>query len=309
MGSIGTKQEENSVLETFNETVTFKKQRYEVGLPWKEAHDPLPDNRSLSQRRLQSLLKILSQKPEQLEEYDRVIKDQLDKGIFERVDQSEKAQPCHQIHYLPHHCVVREDKLTAKLRIVYNASARENGPALNDCLHTGPPLTPDILDILIRFRIQPIALIADIEKAFLMIAVKKEDRDVLRFLWVDDVNSAEPKIVEYRFARVVFGVTSSPFLLNATLFKHITSYEGEDPEFVNQMLRSLYVDDLSVSLEDVDKACQLYLKSRERMAQGGFNLRKWLINSRPLMQKIKEMESQRDIARHLQGKLPLGCRT
>ena len=238
--SIGIKQEENSVLETFKETVILKNQRYELGLPWKKAHDPLPDNRSLSQRRLQSLMKRLGQKPEQLDEYDRVIKDQLDKGIIERVDQSEKAQPCHQIHYLPYHCVVREDKSTTMLGIVYNAPARD-GPALSDCLHSGPPLTPDILDIIIRFRVQPIALVADIEKAFLMIAVKKEDRDVLS---VDDVNSAEPKIVEYRFARVVFGVTSSPFLLNATRLKHITCYEREDPEFVNQMLRSLYLDDL-----------------------------------------------------------------
>ena len=187
---------------------------------------------------------------------------------------------------------MREDKSTTKFRIVYTASARENGPASNDCLHTGPPLTPDILDILVRFRDQPIAVVADIEKAFLMIAVKKEDKDVLRFLWVDTVNSVEPKIVEYGFARVVFGVTSSPFLLNAILLKHITSYEREDPEFANQMLRSLYVDDLSLSLED--EAYELYLKSRERMAQGGFNLRKWLTNSRPLMEKIKEMESQRE---------------
>jgi len=58
--SIEIKQEENSVLETFKETITFTNQRYEVGLPWKEAHDPLTDNRSLSQRRLQSLLKQLS---------------------------------------------------------------------------------------------------------------------------------------------------------------------------------------------------------------------------------------------------------
>jgi len=50
---------------------------------------------------------------------------------------------------------------------------------------------------------------------------------------------------------------------------------------------------MSLSLEDVDKAYQLYLKSRGRMAQGGFNLRKWLTNSRPLMEKIKEMKSQR----------------
>jgi len=89
--SIEIKQEENSVIETFSETINFRNQISEVGLPWKEARDSLPDNRILTQRRLQSLLRGLSQKPEQLEEYDRVIKDQLDRGIIERVDQSEKA--------------------------------------------------------------------------------------------------------------------------------------------------------------------------------------------------------------------------
>ena len=162
--SIGIKQEESSVLELFKETITLRNQRYKVSLPWEEAHDPLPNNHSLRQRRLQSFLKRLSQKPEQLEEYDRVIKDQLDKGIIERVDQSEKTQPCHLIH----HCVVREDKSTTKLHIVNNALARKNWPPSIDCLHTLPPLTPDILEILIRFSVQPIAIVADIEKAFLM---------------------------------------------------------------------------------------------------------------------------------------------
>ena len=84
--------------------------------------------------------------------------------------------------------------------------------------------------------------------------------------------------------------------MNAALLKHITSYEREDPAFLNQMLRSLYVDDLSLSLEDVDKAYQLYLKSRERMAEGGFDFRKWLTNSRPLMEEVKEMESQMEFS-------------
>ena len=191
---------------------------------------------------------------------------------------------------------MREDKSTTKLRIVYNALARENGTTLNDCLHTGPPLPSDILDTLIRFRVQSIALIADIEKSFFKIAVKKEDRDALRFLRVDDMNSAEPKIVEYRFARVVFRIISNPFLLNAALLKYIPCYEREDPEFVSWMLHSFDVDYLSISLVGVEEAYQLYLKSRERMAQGGFNLRKWMTNSRPLMEKVKEMEFQREFS-------------
>ena len=96
------------------------------------------------------------------------------------------------------------------------------------------------MDILLRFGVERIALTADIEKAFLMVGV----RDALRFLWVD-VSKKNTNIVERRFTRFVFGVNSSPFLLNGTLKHHITQYESSDPEFLSKMLHSLYVDDLS----------------------------------------------------------------
>ena len=41
---------------------------------------------------------------------------------------------------------------------------------------------------MLRFRVHKVAVAADIEKAFLMIAVAPEDRDVLRFLWVDNID-------------------------------------------------------------------------------------------------------------------------
>ena len=121
------------------------------------------------------------------------------------------------VHYLPHHAVLRRDKETTKVRIVYDASSRMSGPSLNNCLHTGPKYNQKILEIFLRFRSYPVAVVADVEKAFLMISVDPKDRDVLRFLWVKNVKSEEPEIVILRFARVVFGVTSSPFLLNATI--------------------------------------------------------------------------------------------
>ena len=153
------------------------------------------------------------------------------------------------IHYLPHHPVIRQDKQTTRIRIVYDASARSNGPSLNDTLYVGPSFGQNIMDIMLRFRVYKVALTADIEKAFLMIKVADEDRDALRFLWLEDVGSEIPRVNVFRFTRVVFGVASSPFLLNATLKYHIQRYSASDQAFISKFQKSIYVDDVTVQRE------------------------------------------------------------
>ena len=86
-------------------------------------------------------------------------------------------------------------------------------------------------------------------------------------------------MVVYRFTRVAFGVSSSPFLLNATIRHHIQSYVDQDPEFVNTFLSSIYVDDVSRGEGSVSSAYDLYLKSKTRLAEAGFTLRKFVTNS------------------------------
>ena len=85
-------------------------------------------------------------------------------------------------HYIAHHPVFREDKKASKLRIVFDASAKENGPSLNEVLYKGQQITPLIFDILIRFGTYDIALTSYIEKAFHQVSVHKKDRERLRFL-------------------------------------------------------------------------------------------------------------------------------
>ena len=66
-------------------------------------------------------------------------------------------------------------------------------------------------------------MVADIKQVFLNIEIDEGDRDFLRFLWVENI-SEKDKIVVYKFVRVVFGVTSSPFLLGASIKSHVTKY-------------------------------------------------------------------------------------
>ena len=194
------------------------------------------------------------------------------------------------MRYLPHHPVIRQDKNTTEMHIVYDASSSVNSVSLNSCLEPGPCLIPNLLDVLIRFRYHKIGLVSDIEKAFLQISMRESDRDVLRFLWIDPIKKKNPEIVMMRFARVLFGVNCSPFQLGGTVEHHLKEFEAIDPEFVVKFLESLYADDSVNGADTLEASFELYLKSRGIMDAGGFKLRKWRSNSEELIKLINDNE-------------------
>ncbi|GFW85729.1 uncharacterized protein TNCV_853781 [Trichonephila clavipes] len=87
-------------------------------------------------------------------------------------------------------------------------------------------------DLLISFRSNKIAVLADVEKAFLQISLAPKDRDVVRFL-IDD---GENGVQVYRFNRILFGVNASPFLLAATIKTHIGKYMEKYPDTVRTLI-------------------------------------------------------------------------
>ncbi|XP_032781178.1 uncharacterized protein LOC116919308 [Daphnia magna] len=115
--------------------------------------------------------------------YSKIIQEQLDRGFIEKVPSSEISKLS---HYIPHFGVFKESA-TTPLRIVYDCSCKTPaGVRLNDCLEIGPPLQNDMSAILLRFRVHPIGLTADIEKAFHQVGLHEQDRDFMRFLWLKD---------------------------------------------------------------------------------------------------------------------------
>ena len=117
--------------------------------------------------------------------------------------------------------------------------------------------------------------------------VDEEDRDALCFLWVNEPYLDQPEVVVKMFTRLVFGISSSPFLLNATLRYQMDKYAVSDPQFVKQFLEALYVDDLATGGQTIKETYQLFLKSKLRMLEAGYNIRKWSSNSKELIEKIK----------------------
>lgn len=214
--SIGILPNERTVHDKFLEYIHQVERRYEVNLPWREHHRLSPDNYEVAINRLNSALKRLKKTPELFKKYNHIIEEQSERDIVSDVDLNAPVA-VGKLDYLPHHPIIRANKDTTKVRIVYDASCKSTGPSHNDCLHSGPSLISEIPDVLVRFSYHKVALVSDIEKIFLMVQVAEPDSCAIRFLWVDDPYSDSPKVIVKRFNRVVFGVTSSPFLLNGTV--------------------------------------------------------------------------------------------
>ena len=175
--SIGIQETKEDVLEPNEEFVSVRhnNERYEIELPWKNDSLPIPDNYNLCYNRLKSMHYKLRKTPEVLKEYDDIIQEQLASGIIEKVPNPEvETRDNDNTHYLPHHAVIRQNRETTKLRIVYDRSAQSPGQehSLYECLPTGPNYIPQLVDVLIRFRWNRIAISADIVKAFLMISIQ-----------------------------------------------------------------------------------------------------------------------------------------
>uniref|UniRef100_A0A7M5XLH7 Peptidase aspartic putative domain-containing protein n=1 Tax=Clytia hemisphaerica TaxID=252671 RepID=A0A7M5XLH7_9CNID len=283
-----TESPKEVVLQEFESKIKFEQARYEVQLPFIEKHEILKDNLYNSTRRMNSLLTKFKTNEQLLHDYDAIIKDQLQQGIIEVApDTSIEGQT----YYMPHRPVLRLDRLTTKIRMVFDASSSLDGPALNDCLHAGPSLTSSLFGTLLRFRAKKIGIIADLEKAFLQIRLNEKDRDYVRFLWIKNINDINfdnfynNDLLTYRFCRVLFGVTSSPFLLNATLRHHVNKHENE--LFRNTVLNSLHVDDLSTSFDSMQEAFDFYKNCKSHFALASLNLRKLQSNCANLEAKVK----------------------
>ena len=235
---------DEKALEILQSTTRFKDGHYEVGLLWKE-NAKLPNNRWLAEKQLKQLKAKLSTKPVLREKYEETLQKDLQNGYVVKID------PCtdntKSVSYLPHHPVSNENK-PGKIRRVTNASSIFQGQSLISNLLKGPDLLSNLVGIILRFREGHIAISADIEQMFMQVKVAPSDRSYLRFLW--DHNG---KIEKYEYTSHIFGATSSPCIASYSLRRSAIDNQKHFPEVPHIVERNIYMDDLYISIDDVEK--------------------------------------------------------
>lgn len=286
-------EEEQKCEDLFTETtVRSDDGRYVVKLPFRDAVPTCKNggSRNIAIARLKSLEKRFARNQDLKEKYTEVIDEylQLDHMREVKAEDTKKEEAI----YLPHHAVIREDRSTTKVRVVFNASEKnKNGVSLNNMLMVGPRLQADLRHTVMRWRVHPIALITDIVKMYRQVRVSDDDVMFQRIVWRDD---PEKEIKDYELLTLTFGTACAPHLAVRAL-QQTAHNEGHNYSVAaEKVFKNFYMDDLMAGCNDLEEGIKLYTELTDLLEKSGFKLQKWNSNSKELLQKIYTATAEKE---------------
>lgn len=259
-----------------------EEQRFIVRLPFKGNETELGDSQALATRRLLGLERRFNKNPLLKVEYTKVLNEYLEQKHMEPV----KEPPGGGKYYLAHHCVTKEESSTTKCRVVFDASMpTTTGISLNNVLHAGPKLQRSIVDIILRFRLQPVAFTCDIKAMYRQVLVHPDDRNYQLILWRQ--NPDDP-ILEFRLRTVTFGVSSSPYLAMRCILQLADEGKTTHPVASQILSNQIFVDDVVTGAPDLATARKCRAELVDLLRQGCFELRKWSSNNKEFLSDLPE---------------------
>ncbi|KAH9387691.1 hypothetical protein TYRP_008885 [Tyrophagus putrescentiae] len=231
--------------EFMDNKVSLKDGRYTVKLEWIEPID-MGDNKQVALIRHHRLERSLEARNLTLD-YAKELGEMV-RNFTEPAEEPCKSRKC---YYMPHHPVVRMDKETTKMRVVFDASSHATGTKpLNDNLFKG------------------------------IVKVDPDDRDAFRFWWRDETG----QLTTRRFTAVPFGTSISPYLLYIVFSHLFKQMESKYPAVVSVVKDRMYVDDVIVAFQDAkpEDLEQFCTQCTALFKEASMNLRKFRTNHQQL---------------------------
>ncbi|XP_068726426.1 uncharacterized protein [Montipora capricornis] len=274
--------EDKRALNIMESPAVLKTGHYEIAMPRRYSPLCLPNNRIPAVHRLELLRRRLVKDPDLFQKYAAFVGNLRDKAYARKVPDNRLCRSGDATWFLPHHPVFHPKK-PGKVRVVFDCAAKYKGVSLNDVPLQGPDMTNTLIGALT-------AIIADIESMFYQVRVRPDDSDVLRFLWWPGNDLQRPP-EEYPMTVHLFGAVSSPSCANFVLRKTAEeNFQRFDFEVMNTVRRNVYVDDCLKSVPSESEAIRLAADLRRLLERGGFNLTKWVSNSRKLIESLPESD-------------------
>ncbi|XP_059224813.1 uncharacterized protein LOC131997647 [Stomoxys calcitrans] len=262
--------------------------RYIVRLPFKKE---FPQQMSLGSSRRTALgqffrmEKTLKNSPALSEEYNRVLQEYLVLDHMTAVSADELCNgKSYMSFYLPHHAVVKPERTSTKLRVVFNASKKTtSGFSLNDVLYTGPTLQNDLMNVILRWRLFQYVFNGDIQKMYRQILVDERDQQYQRCIFKKTLTDP---VQDFALKTVTFGVNCAPYLAIRTLLQLSTDGKKTHPAASDILRRDIYVDDVLSGGHSINEAKGHLTELVDLLASAGFPLKKITANHADILQTV-----------------------
>ena len=172
--------EDRRAKQIMDESVALVNGHYQLKLPFRQSPPCLPDSLPEAKKRLYWLEKKMEKDPEFHKRYSSVVNKYQEEGSSRQVP-DEEVPTLKPIWYLPHHAVWHPRK-PDEPRVVFDCASKSKGISLNRELLQGPENTSLFMGVILRFRVNSVAVAADIKRMFHQVFVSPEDRGALCYL-------------------------------------------------------------------------------------------------------------------------------
>ena len=250
----------------------------------------LGSNFTLCKKILNSTVSKLRKEPEKLEMVDQVIKDQLQKGVIEKIENLDdfiKNTPGHS--FLAHQPIFKMSHQSTKARIVYLSNITQQSydgrvsMSHNQATIVGPVLNKKIATAVLWLRFGKYLLTFDLVKAFLQIALSREDSEKLAFLWIENLDDNDYRICGFLMRRLMFGLRCSPAILMIGLYK-ILIVDKSPSDRINalkeMLFHLLYMDNGAIAYDSEEELLWAFSQLKSIFAPYQFELQQFVSNSR-----------------------------
>ncbi|KXJ79503.1 hypothetical protein RP20_CCG000608 [Aedes albopictus] len=286
-------KDDERAMDLLRTNTTFQDGRYETCLLWRYDEVRLPESKAMALKRHDCLSKRMAREPRLAKELQEKIQDYQVKGYIRKLSAQEEASHAGRSWYLPIFPVVNPNK-PGKLRIVWDAAAKVGKLSLNSFLLKGPDQVTPLHQVLQRFREFRTAVTGDIREMFHQVRINSEDQHYQRFLWNDGVPGKVPST--YVMEVMTFGACCSPSSAQYVKNLNAERFRKQLPNAVDAICKGTYVDDMLCSVKTEAEAVRLAQDVRQIHAEGGFEIRGWLSNSKEVVESMGEQRlNQKDL--------------
>ena len=242
-----------------------------IPYPWKKDPNLLPDNKLQALKRLETTERRLQKNPDQALAYNNQMVEMEEMGFARKLSNEEIDHYEGPVHYISHHAVIRPEKRSTPVRIVFNSSSVFQGSRLNDYWKKGPDLLNNLFGVVLRFREKEVAISGDISKIYHRVLVPEKDQHVHRFLWRNMETEKEPDV--YVKAVLTFGDKPAPAMAQIALQKTAEKNVASHPQAAKTIKENSYMDDICDSEETVENARKQTDDIDTVLATGGFKVK------------------------------------